>query len=192
MTECPPENKWRHANEKNVCPCSPHFIRRSGGAPRKAGKKGPLSPIDIFPPGKHNGNRMRKEPFSYGYYLYHRAPEPGHGLHRLRHGLRRPPERPGQPAVPGRPAGPDQRRDPNRPGPLRLPAPQAHRQRAHPGPGPGLRHAPHPLRRRHRQPGVDGHAGGQDLHSPRGQRGRDPLRHPLRRGRGQLRHDHRP
>ena len=40
-------------------------------------------------------------------------------------------------------------------------------QRAHPGPGPGLRHAPHPVRRRHHQPCLADHAEGEDLRPPR-------------------------
>ena len=47
--------------------------------------------------------------------------------------------------------------------------PQAAEQRAYPGPGPGLRHARHPVRRCHHQPGLADHAEGQDLRHPRGQ-----------------------
>ena len=35
--------------------------------------------------------------------------------------------------------------------------------------GPGLRHARHPVRRCHHQPGLADHAEGQDLRHPRGQ-----------------------
>lgn len=41
----------------------------------------------------------------HGHHLYHRTPEPGHGLHRLRHGLRGAEERPWPAAVRGRRLG---------------------------------------------------------------------------------------